>query len=91
MAKYRVPKVVNQMRHVEGAPLGTRGGTAVVHNFPADGEYTFRPTLYYDYLASCSAATCRETLQGQEIEVSVDGARVALFTIDPLPEGTRPA
>lgn len=25
--------------HVEGLPLGTRGGVAVVHNFPADGEY----------------------------------------------------
>ena len=37
-----VPKVVNQMRHVEGAPFGTRGGTAVVHHFPADGDYTFQ-------------------------------------------------
>src|SRR5690606_18826404 len=26
-------------RHVEGLPLGTRGGLAVVHHFPADGEY----------------------------------------------------
>jgi hypothetical protein len=25
--------------HVEGLPLGTRGGVAVTHNFPADGEY----------------------------------------------------
>ena len=50
MAKYNVPKVVNQMRHVEGAPFGTRGGTAVVHHFPADGEYTFQRELYYYYL-----------------------------------------
>lgn len=26
-------------RHIEGLPLGTRGGLAVVHDFPADGEY----------------------------------------------------
>jgi hypothetical protein len=26
-------------RHVEGLPLGTRGGLVVVHSFPADGQY----------------------------------------------------
>ncbi|MBN1237300.1 MAG: DUF1592 domain-containing protein, partial [Gammaproteobacteria bacterium] len=26
-------------RHIEGLPLGTRGGMAVIHDFPADGEY----------------------------------------------------
>ena len=50
MAKYDVPKVVNQMRHVEGAPFGSRGGTAVVHHFPADGTYTFQSELYFYYL-----------------------------------------
>jgi len=25
--------------HIEGMPLGTRGGAVVEHNFPADGEY----------------------------------------------------
>ncbi len=29
----------NQEFHVEGLPLGTRGGTSVVYNFPADGTY----------------------------------------------------
>ncbi len=87
MTMYRVPKVVNQMRHVEGAPWGTRGGTAVVHNFPADGEYTFRLALYYDYLETLFGQSLPRTLQGQQIEVAVDGARVALFTIDPsIPE-----
>ena len=27
--------------HIEGLPLGTRGGMMVRHDFPADGEYTF--------------------------------------------------
>jgi hypothetical protein len=30
-----------QRRHVEGLPLGTRGGLAVEHNFPLDAEYAF--------------------------------------------------
>jgi len=29
----------NQRSHVPGLPLGTRGGMAVEHNFPSDGEY----------------------------------------------------
>jgi hypothetical protein len=29
----------NQEFHVEGLPLGTRGGVAVVYDFPADGSY----------------------------------------------------
>ena len=39
---YKVPRTAAQLRHVEGAPIGTRGGMSVVHIFPADGEYTFR-------------------------------------------------
>jgi mono/diheme cytochrome c family protein len=87
MAKYDVPKVVNQMRHIQGAPFGTRGGTAVVHHFPADGEYVFKSDLYYYYLGELIGGNLPESLQGQELEISVDGARVAAFTIDPLLEG----
>jgi len=83
MAMYTVPKIVNQMRHVDGAPLGTRGGTSVVHDFPADGEYTFKVSFYYDFLETLYGQSLPENLQGQEIEVSVDGARVALFKINP--------
>jgi len=84
--KYDVPKVVNQMRHVEGAPFGTRGGTAVVHNFPADGDYNFKLEFWYYYLGELIGGNLPENLQGQEIEVSVDGERVAAFKLDPLME-----
>jgi hypothetical protein len=33
---------VSQWERVPGAPRGTRGGISVVHNFPADGEYTLQ-------------------------------------------------
>ncbi len=87
MAKYDVPKVLNQMRHVEGAPFGSRGGTAVVHHFPADGTYTFQSELYFYYLGELIGGNLPEALQGQELEISIDGRRVASFTIDPLYEG----
>ncbi|MET0310632.1 MAG: DUF1592 domain-containing protein [Burkholderiaceae bacterium] len=36
---YRAPAPSTQIFHEDGLPLGTRGGIAVNHNFPADGEY----------------------------------------------------
>ena len=87
MVSWRVPKVVNQMRHVDGTPWGTRGGVAVNHDFLADGEYTFKVTFYYDYLETLFGQSLPANLQGQQIEISVDGARIAVFTIDPnVPE-----
>jgi hypothetical protein len=83
MVSYMVPKVANQYRHVDGAPFGTRGGTSVLHNFSADGDYTFKLQLYYWYTGQLVGSKLSESLQGQEVEVSIDGARVASFTIDP--------
>ena len=88
MAQFDVPKVANQMRHVEGTPFGTRGGTAVTHNFPADGDYTFGIELYYYYTGELIGSNLPESLQGQEIEVSIDGQRAGVFTVDPLQEET---
>jgi mono/diheme cytochrome c family protein len=35
----RPPAGVSQSAHIEGLPLGTRGGFLVSHAFPADGDY----------------------------------------------------
>jgi hypothetical protein len=42
---YRIPFELTQDKHLEGMPLGTRGGTRVTHTFPADGEYVFAGRL----------------------------------------------
>jgi hypothetical protein len=39
--EYRVPSNQDQSEHIDGLPLGTRGGMLVDHYFPADGEYEF--------------------------------------------------
>jgi mono/diheme cytochrome c family protein len=39
--EYRVDPAIDQSKHIDGLPLGTRGGTQVEHYFPADGEYEF--------------------------------------------------
>jgi hypothetical protein len=42
---YRIPFELTQDKHLDGLPLGTRGGTRVTHTFPADGEYVFAGRL----------------------------------------------
>jgi len=78
-AHYRVPKTQSQLARVDGAPLGTRGGVSVVHTFPADGDYVFRLDLHGNadgFLFGGPAA-------GEQIEVSIDGARKSLLDVDP--------
>lgn len=87
MVSHKVSRLANQMRHVEGTPFGTRGGISVLHTFPADGEYTFKVDFYYYYTEELIGKSLPAQLQGQEIEISVDGERVAALTIDPsVPE-----
>jgi len=43
--EYRIPFELTQDKHLDGLPLGTRGGTRVRHTFPADGEYVFSGRL----------------------------------------------
>jgi mono/diheme cytochrome c family protein len=38
-ATYRMPGDLSQEAHVDGLPLGTRGGTVIRHTFPLDAEY----------------------------------------------------
>ena len=42
---YTISTVVSQNQHVEGLPLGTRGGMLVRHHFVADGDYVFSGRL----------------------------------------------
>ena len=77
---YQLTKAEGQWRHVDGAPLGTRGGMSVVYDFPADGEYTFKITFYYSIDGPLFGKSMGK---GQQIEVSVNGDQVALFDIDP--------
>jgi hypothetical protein len=39
LTTYQAPPSLAQDRHIDGLPLGTRGGMLVHHTFPLDGEY----------------------------------------------------
>src|SRR5690606_30510421 len=66
----------NRTVHVDGLPLGTRGGMLVEHYFPADGEYVFNLDV-----SSEPGAELRAYPQGwleyrHEVILTIDGQRV---------------
>ena len=71
--RYQLDRDLIQDGHLDGLPLGTRGGTVIRSHLPADGEYVL--TVEF-------AQAAREE---HEVEVSVDGARTSLFTIGGRP------
>ncbi|HYR42379.1 MAG TPA: DUF1592 domain-containing protein, partial [Terriglobia bacterium] len=66
----RTPRGLDQHVHVEGLPLGTRGGILVEHLFPADGEYQFN----IGNLAT--AGYVRGLEYRHRVVMTVDGAKV---------------
>lgn len=75
---YTNPGYASQWERVEGAPYGTRGGLSVTHNFVADGEYEFR--LAFEH--TTTGGYFGGVTPGEQIEVSIDGRRVALLDMD---------
>jgi mono/diheme cytochrome c family protein len=75
---FRVPSDRTQEEHVEGLPVGTRGGAEFPSVFPQDGQYEIQVRLARDR---------NEHVEGlkkpHEIEVLIDRERVALFTVQP--------
>ena len=61
--------------HVEGAPFGTRGGMVVDHVFPADGQYSFEVAL-----------SNGDNSRFEDIDISIDGQRVALLAYENGPQ-----
>ena len=75
---FPAPADLSQNDHIEGLPLGTRGGMLIQHNFPADGEYRFQIAL----LRGTSEELFGRTTPGEHLELSIDGERIRVFDID---------
>jgi len=74
---YNVPKYfVQDDRMNEDLPFGSRGGIAVRHHFPLDGEYLIKVRL---------AKNSRDYIRGlgepHHLDIRLDGVRVKRFTI----------
>ena len=88
---YKLPRAASQMRHVEGAPMGTRGGTSVVHTFPADGHYVLKASLHYEPLGGLAGRNSMTAYDLKEqVEFSVNGERVAIYDLNTRMSETDP-
>jgi mono/diheme cytochrome c family protein len=74
---YTLPLLRHQNdRMSEDLPFGSRGGTAIRHYFPVDGEYTIKIRLLRTYV------DCIKGLDHpHELEIRLDGARIGRFTV----------
>jgi mono/diheme cytochrome c family protein len=68
---YRARADLGQDQHIDGLPLGTRGGMAIRHLFPLDGEYDFKTKL-----AVNTSAKVRGLDFENEFVLVIDGTRV---------------
>jgi len=59
---YTAPPNLAQDRHIEGLPLGTRGGMLIEHTFPVDGEYDIS-------IGGGAGGGVNITLDGERIDV----------------------
>jgi mono/diheme cytochrome c family protein len=73
---FRVRSDASQDQHIEGLPVGTRGGILVKFNFPLDAEYVFKVRFW-----SNTVNTVRGLEFPSRVEITLDGARVKLVTI----------
>jgi mono/diheme cytochrome c family protein len=80
-ATYRVRPDLSQDQHIDGLPLGTRGGILVPHTFPLDGEYVIKVRLWRN-----TFDLMRGMEDSHEIELNLDGVRIASVTIGGRPD-----
>ena len=70
---FRVRYDLSQRDHIEGLPVGTRGGMLIKHVFPVDGEYIIRPKLWKTTVNQVGGLELPH-----DLEVTFDGERERL-------------
>ena len=68
---YRIPPDLAQEGHIDGLPLGTRGGALIHHNFPLDGDYDFSISLLRNIVGYMTGLEFPH-----RIDITIDGNRV---------------
>src|SRR5262245_35839529 len=75
--QYKIPKFYMQDDRIEeNLPFGTRGGLAVEHYFPLDGEYSFKVKLERNH-----SEVLRGMTDWSQLEIRVDRERMKVFKV----------
>jgi len=75
----RIPPDLTQEEHLEGLPIGTRGGAVVPYTFPQDGEYEIQVRLRRDRDEKIEGLS-----EAHDLELLVDRERIQLFPVKPV-------
>ena len=79
--EFNLPDGATQNYHVEGLPFGTRGGTLIEHEFPADGDYEFKVVPIFEGNMG-QANDPFGQITGERLTLTIDGQQVHLFDWD---------
>jgi hypothetical protein len=77
-----MPPDLTEEQPFEGFPLGTRGGAKVSYTFPVDADYELNVRLTRDRNEHIEGLT-----EPHDVEILLDGRRVALVNVKPPPPG----
>ena len=77
-----IPPDLTQEERFDGLPFGTRGGASTRHTFPLDAEYEIQLRLARDRNEHVEGLTGTH-----ELELTIDGRRLAVFTAKPPARG----
>ena len=75
----RIKPDITQEGHLDGLPLGTRGGALVSHTFPVNGEYEITIRLARDRNEHIEGL-----LEPHDVELLLDGEQQRVFAIAPI-------
>ena len=73
---YSAPPGLSQRAHLDGLPLGTRGGLRVDLQLPADAEYEIRVRLQRN-----GAGSVNGIAEEHRLDLRLDGERIAQFDV----------
>lgn len=74
----RIQPDLTQEEHLDGLPIGTRGGALVRYSFPLDGEYEITIRLARDRNEHVEGLS-----EPHDLELLLDRERLQLFTVKP--------
>ncbi len=87
---YEVPRYTMQDRRMsEDLPFGSRGGTAIRHHFPVDGDYDFEIRLQRNRARAGGITIAVGLEEPHQLEIRLDGERIRTYTVGGRRSGTR--
>jgi len=76
----RIRPDITQEEHVEGLPVGTRGGALIDYTFPVDGEYEIQARLARDRNEEVEGLN-----ESHDVEFLLDRERIKVLKVAPPP------